>query len=643
MTLDRDLAIARGISPRRVALFLAETTQVDLQHFEASFASDSVWKIVIRVAFGSDLWSEVRTSLDRKQRSNEALIAENLVYNLYKTVVIGGLPEIETFIAEEVNVPFPEGMVKSWRLTLFGLTDRRKEKAHEKRKKIGPDQKTEETFARILRLPWVDAKRSSSTDAGAVCKVLGLDAARKVLEQEFLNLMSSTTDRRHIDLICRVMSKDMSIQGMKINQIGRTMPALQRVAYEHGPDQMTEICANRETDDCGTVCGANFANTPIRAGTGFAVSVLRGEARCEPVPKPFQTSVLPRNPVPYQPCVLRPKQVRDLVFSPKVDGLRLFLTCFKNSADLEQWALVDRNNRVFRLPPRTNKTSVSLREGTVLDGEFALIPGSSVYALLVFDCLMLCGNKSAALRYDQRLELAREAVHLLTQGGKPTSCNLGARAPSCLPIALRPSTSKVLRPCDGFPFLLAVKPIFALEGLEVFRQKYEADLSFPVDGYVFTRLQDEAKPFLLSPTSILKWKPRRDKEWDENTIDVTATARPPLSHVQLPRGSKSLLHRFRSRDGPFLMFGRNNDSKEPFLFSAGYSGLDCDVHDGSVYEARWNLNKLQWYLYRQRDKEANTVSTIERCLGNINENITIGDIIKSVSNKRKLLGSQRFP
>ena len=631
VTLDRALAIGRGISPRRVALYLSETTQIDLEYFDASFASDLVWRIAIQVAFRSDLWSLVRASLDRKHRSNDALVAENLVYNLYKTVVIGGLPEIETFIAEEITIPFPEGMVKRWRLTLFGVTDRRKEKAHDKRKKIGPDQKTEETFARILRLPWVDASRSSSTDANAVCKVLGLDAARKVLEQEFLNLMSSTTDRRHIDLICRVMSKDMSIQGMKINQIGRTMPALQRVAYEHGPDQMTEICANRETDDCGTVCGANFANTAIRVGTGYAVSILKpGTAIGERV---SHRGRLPRDPIPCDPHPIQPDKsarVRDIVFSPKVDGLRIFLSCFKNATDREQWALVDRNNRVYRLPPRTNKITDSLREGTVLDGEFALIPGSSTYALLVFDCLMICGNKSASLRYDQRIELAREAVHILTQGGIHQDVDLGVQASSCLPISMRPSTSKVLRSCPGFPFVVAVKPIFAVEGLPAFQKTHAARLTFPTDGFVFTRLQDEAKPFLQGPTSVLKWKPRQGTEWDENTIDVMVTSRPPSSNIQLPRGPQGLLHRFRSRDGPILMFGRNNHSKDPFLFSAGYPITGCDVHDGSVYEARWNLRKMQWYLHRQRHKDANTVSTIERCLRNINENITIVDIMTSI-------------
>ena len=169
-----------------------------------------------------------------------------------------------------------------------------------------------------------------------------------------------------------------------------------------------------------------------------------------------------------------------------------------------------------------------------------------------------------------------------------------------------------------------------MEGIAVFEKRYASELTFPTDGYVFTRLGDEARPFLLSPNSVLKWKPRRGCEWDENTIDVMATTRPQAMHVQLPQGSTKLLHRFRSRDGPFLLFASETDTtRAPFLFSAGYSSADEDVKDGCVYEAKWHILKRHWYLFRQRDKGANTISTIERCLRNINEDITLGDIVQS--------------
>ncbi len=673
--LDRDMSVARGVSPRRIALRISEIMHVSLDLFEVSFATEDRWRIRIRVPFTSKIWVAVRVSLSRKQRSNEVLIAENLVFNLFKTIVIGGLPEIDTFIADEVSIVCAEGKETRWRLSLFGMSDRRKEKMKEKRKRLGPEQKTEETFARILRLPWVDPFRTTCSDANAVCKVLGLDAARKVLEQEFLNIMSGTTDRRHVDLLCRVMSKDMSIQGMKINQIGRCIPPLQRVAYEHGPDQMTEICSNREVDDCGTVCGANFANVRVKAGTGHSLEVLVAPSSRVPTDPSSRVPTDPSSRVPTDPSsriptdpssrvptdpsasalvivpgfVRRPRpelavlssprnprtpvRVRDVVFSPKIDGLRVFLVFFKDTKGKEIASLVDRNFRVFGIQQSAAREWDPLREGTVLDGELVEIPGhTSVHAFVAFDCLMLCGNQSASLRYDQRLELAREAVFVLCKGSKESiAVDLGANASFCLPISLRPKVSRVLRRPVSFPFFVAVKPVFALEGIEYFARVCLPKYAFPTDGFVFTRLADEAQPFLMSARSILKWKPRldNDPDWDQNTIDVIATSRPAGSPVHLPDGSPRLLHRYRSRDGPILMFGLAGKGSEPFLFSAGFFDMQEKIKDGAVYEARWNTKRLHWCLFRSRDKKANSMSTIERCLTNINENITLKDVVNA--------------
>jgi hypothetical protein len=671
LNLDRHKVVGRLVSLRAVAKTLCKLTGLTLNLFTLPFMNgpETTWQVGLSVPLALPFWQSLKAGLGLK-RLTEEVVADNLVYNLCHSLVIHGIPEIENFVAEPVKINTERGIESRWSITTLGSN-----------------------LLKVMRLPKVDVRRTCSNDISEMCDVLGMHAARKSLENEFMMLMQGLLDSRHVKLIARVMASDLVIKGMKIKQVGQTIPPLQRAAYEQGPKQMVEYCARGERDEATTICGAALANKYVGVGTGYNLAMIPvsawAESKLHPraaTAEPLQADLIwslegsathqaetHSNLVPTkarESFDRLPLKICDYAFSPKVDGVRYMLVFFHNRQGLPVAAMVDREFQVWTVPAE----GLPLRffSGTVLDGELvrcSLNPGveprepkkvADHSAYLVFDCLMSCGNRCHMLRYDQRLELAREVVYRLNTKdlSSPFSADypvaLGVDLPFALPVSLpgREKVSSYLCPAGKLPFSLTVKPLFNLNGLLTYTRLIVDHLPFKVDGYVLSNLYDPAYPFRVKKDSLFKWKPRCDT-YSENTVDfvVTRCTQPPpplyrtfSNHPRAKNGWKYPLsmaetERFRTCEPSRLKdqvslwvpWGRPTNRKHQgrFHFACGWwtLGPECPFVENQVYECRWNYKTLAWEVCRPRQKAANQWGTVMATLKNIVEDLQLEELV----------------
>lgn len=596
--VDRAKCLMRLVSLRGAVRHLSRATGLSLAHFSVPFMDDAQQNpllLRIRMPVSCDFWQMVADNLQLKA-ADETLVADNVVFNLCDSIVVHGLNSIENFVTEEVQI---DGATR-WVITTLGSNLRK-----------------------VLRMPQVDSRYTVSNDVSEMCEVFGMHAARKSLENEFLAVLSGKADARHIKLVARVMASDLIIKGMKIKQVAQSIPPLQRAAYERGPEQMVEYCSLAEQDHGRTICGAVLMNKTLACGTGFNLTL-----------KPLPTTALPE--VYLQQHEKIPATLQSYVFSPKADGVRYYLVFFHNrqSPPGRIAALVDRSNTTYELRP--DDLPERLFAGTVLDGELTRVGDRHVF--LAFDCLLSYGNKTSVLRYDQRVEIAREVVFRLNgdvrTGRKPLP--MGAHLPYCLPIALRPETSHYALPAGQLPFLMAVKPIFDWSGLADYYRRIQQPgaLPFAFDGLIFTDLREPAYPFRMQPTSMLKWKPRTT-DFSENTIDFMVTTRTNADNI-LPEWSP----KFRPADPRIASFRRFDPQqtnvwlwsmlpdKSAFCFSGGLCSLQSFVPN-RVYECRWNYRWQNWEVVRWRNKDLNLWDTVILTIQNIIEDIQFEELVQN--------------
>jgi hypothetical protein len=292
----------------------------------------------------------------------------------------------------------------------------------------------------------------------------------------------------------------------------------------------------------------------------------------------------------------------------------------------------------------------SIFEGTIIDGDLTKIPGTDNYCFVVFDCLMSCGNVTSKLRYDQRLEIAREILYRLAtfnlsfeieMANQLTPINLGLSSETKsyqLPIfdETRAQVSKNMFKVGKIPFFLTVKPIFELGGIRKFERDiiHNQKFDFPTDGYILTSTYLPATPFRCNKNCVFKWKPK-GSVYNENTIDVMVTMNQKINSFdntdlcELQNFSKDKRFNYSNYQqihGNVCMWGTHN--KHSILFGT----LVCDEKEintldfGKIYECIWNHVCGRWEIMRKRSKYPNSMETIVATIQNIIEDVILEDI-----------------
>lgn len=439
--IDRTRAIARLLSLRSAAIIFSAQSGIPLSSIQTSFADETKWWMRVEMPYNSFHWTSI--TIKTPFVFSPVLVAELIMQNLFRFVLLGGLPEIETFVLESQTT-----------ITTMGSN-----------------------LQTILGMPEVNARRTISNDCAEMGNVFGVYAARKSLEHELMLVMSATNDVRHIQLIARKMASNLTLKGMQIDQTGQSIPPLMRASYEKASMQMTEYCAAAEKDRGETICAAALGNILLRVGTGYQFQLGGG------IGEQFRPSVT--TPAP----VIIPR-IREYVWSFKLDGTR-FLLVLMRLHGRQVFVFISRKNEMSWIGGP--EKPYSLFDGSVLDGEMC----GSGNVFCIFDCLMVCGNRCSSARYDLRMEVAYECIKRL----RPWSTQVQA-VNFYASHSIGTNKSQAIQ---IFGFFICVKPIFSLSVLRDLRTSDGSKLSFPSDGLIFTSLKG-VTPFRVSRESIFKWK-----------------------------------------------------------------------------------------------------------------------------------------
>lgn len=582
VTVSRDKCIDRIVHIRQIAKALYNRFNLKLSNIKIPKMDLDVatYDLLVTIPYSSTFWNKHYVEI----QNDKQLIADDIVRNIYFNLLVSGYYELETFIIESVNVNIKNGTEKRFSIITYGSN-----------------------YANILRFKEVDTTKTTTNNIKELCTVLGLYAARKLLIRELQQLMCGMADTRHIELLARVMCSNSTIQGMKITQIAQSIPPLQRAAYESSSTQLLKACIATEKDYGTTISGATICNKIMNIGTGYNLSTINKTVTVTEELKRINN---------------RPSNVCQYSFSPKVDGVRTYVT-FKSVENQAIGAITDRQNNIFFF--NVENIHNDLFYGTVLDGDMVYVSNiqnsdeRGKYVFVIFDILMIHGNICSHLRYDHRIELARQVLQI--HGNKHMACTMFTEEKYSLPIALYPDTSNYLYTIGNVSFHFIVKPLFAMCGLLHFHQHYLPKFPVPTDGYIFTNLYEPLQPFRNVKHLVFKWKPR-NQVFSENTIDVEIEkCFRDLENNLFTNDVKEYI----SKDGEYCMFVHVRGKRVPF--SQCRSVVDeKDYVMSFVGECRWNFIDKTWEIIRIRNKEPNNWETIVNTVFNIKEDLQIQDI-----------------
>ena len=286
----------------------------------------------------------------------------------------------------------------------------------------------------------------------------------------------------------------------------------------------------------------------------------------------FHTTKFPGNmPVSITRDVLYKSLRLGYVATLKADGERIWMFVYPT-----EMVLVHRNMGITVLPC----TVPELRHFHLFDCEML---GDRI---LLFDTLVYDGIRTLDYGYLQRCEYNRFFC------------------------AACPSHERILEPIINIPSRVPYVPVRTLASLHiepksVFTLDKIGDVlkstsRYPSDGLIFMQLNQQYAPFRSVPLSVLKYKERKDM-----TID------------------------FQIKNGMLLQVVNSNGQLSTFAeLQAPF-----DDHDGQIWEFGFKDSKWKPIKHRRDKSIPNTEETARATMLNIEENITLEEIVQCFSLK----------
>ncbi|KAF4460713.1 mRNA-capping enzyme subunit alpha, partial [Fusarium albosuccineum] len=305
----------------------------------------------------------------------------------------------------------------------------------------------------------------------------------------------------------------------------------------------------------------------------------------------------------------------------KSDGIRYLLYSTTDEANLEAHYLIDRKNdywfitnRSLHFPLENDRSA--FHTNTLVDGELvwdSLPNGKKEPRFLVFDCLVMDGNKLMDRTLDKRLAYFKERFYTPYK-------KLFKDFPDELQFQ---------------PFYVEMKPFQLGYGIEMMFKQVLPSLKHGNDGLIFTCRNTPYKHG--TDPHILKWKPP-----EENTVDcrlrltfptvepeewerLEGITEPFVDYDSVP---KSELYVFTGNSGPepYEPFADVYITEEEWETLKGLNSplvdriVECNLDD----QGRWRIVR-----FRDDKSEANHKSTIQSVLESINDRVSDKDLYRA--------------
>jgi DNA-directed RNA polymerase II subunit RPB1 len=126
-------------------------------------------------------------------------------------------------------------------------------------------------FLAVMRHPYVDAKRITSSHVHDIYEVLGIEATRQTLLNEITNLFEEAgVNNRHLGLLCDVMTRAGRLMSADRHGINKTdIGPIAKASFEETEKILLNAALYGELDPVTGVSANIMMGQPIRGGTGF--------------------------------------------------------------------------------------------------------------------------------------------------------------------------------------------------------------------------------------------------------------------------------------------------------------------------------------------------------------------------------------
>ncbi|KAG5984297.1 mRNA-capping enzyme subunit alpha [Claviceps digitariae] len=334
-----------------------------------------------------------------------------------------------------------------------------------------------------------------------------------------------------------------------------------------------------------------------------------------------QTGFPGAQPVSFGRQHLEELQKQDYYVCEKSDGIRYLFYLTVDEEGLEAHYLIDRKNDYWFITnrnlhfPLENNTQ-AFHTKTLVDGELvwdSLPDGKKEPRFLVFDCLVMDGNKLMDRTLDKRLAYFKERLYTPYK-------KLFREYPDELRFQ---------------PFFVEMKPFQLAYGIEMMFKQILPSLRHGNDGLIFT-CRNTSYRHGTDP-HILKWKPP-----EENTIDCRMKLTFPLVEPDEHERREGITEPFIDYDNVpkaelMVYKGDGGPEKYEFFNDLFITEEEWEVLKGLNDPLNWRIvecnqdEQARWRLVRFRDdkKEANHTSTVSSVLESINDRVTEQDLYRS--------------
>jgi DNA-directed RNA polymerase beta' subunit len=124
----------------------------------------------------------------------------------------------------------------------------------------------------LMRLPWIDRRRTRSNHMWEIYEVLGIEAVREFLIQEFLEVISTDSylNIRHIQLLVDIMTHTGSISSISRFGVHRNQSGpIAKATFEETLDNFLKAALSGEVESTNGVSASIVCGKPSRAGSGI--------------------------------------------------------------------------------------------------------------------------------------------------------------------------------------------------------------------------------------------------------------------------------------------------------------------------------------------------------------------------------------
>jgi len=135
----------------------------------------------------------------------------------------------------------------------------------------------------VLKLPFVDTKRTTTNSVSEIEKLFGIEAAREAIIREIIKVLKDQgikIDIRHILLVSDAMTMSGSVLGVSRYGIVKEKPSvLARASFETPIKHIINASMVGEIDDLNSVIENVMINQPVPIGTGLPglITKIRAE------------------------------------------------------------------------------------------------------------------------------------------------------------------------------------------------------------------------------------------------------------------------------------------------------------------------------------------------------------------------------